>query len=99
MPADQQAVRVDAIRGAGNQGDVVLARDLVQAIGLCRQHDLDLVHNVLETVAGDLDVEGIAFLGGVEVVEHRGVRQASVAGDDGVRALAADGKVGAIQVA
>ena len=48
---------------------------------------------------GGFDVEDVADLDAGELVEHGGVAQAGVAGEDGVRGFAADGQGGAEEVA
>ena len=54
---------------------------------------------VFEVASGDFDVEDVADLDAGELVEHGGVAQAGVAGEDGVRGFAADGQGGAEEVA
>lgn len=61
MGTNQDAVGTDAVGGAGHQGQQILIRHALEVIGLLRQHHLDLVHEVLQFVAGDLKVDDIAF--------------------------------------
>ena len=98
---DEQALRVHAVWGAGEQGHLVLAgRDLevVEMVGI---HHFDAGDLVGEGFADHFDVEEVAdlALAQAEFVEHHPVGETGVRGDDGVRVLAAHGQGGAVHVA
>ncbi|CAB0812602.1 hypothetical protein FRC0195_01940 [Corynebacterium diphtheriae] len=99
MPGDQQAMGVDAVGSAGDEGHQIPVRLHRQPIGLVGQYDVDGLDLVLQLFARHRDVEDVADGDLLQVVEQRGVGQARVGGDHRVRRVTADGKVRAEEVA
>ena len=89
---------VDAVGRAGDEGDQVASRDLAQGVGLLGLDDGDVVDLVLEGLPQGGDVEDVALLELVEVVEHGRGGQPGVAGEDCVGGGAADRQARAEQV-
>ena len=90
---------VDAVGGAGHQGDVVLAVHHFQFVHLGGQHDGDLVHLVGQLPVQHGDGEGVAHLQSVQMGEQLGAGQAAVGRDHRMGALAAHRQAGAFQMA
>lgn len=98
VAAHEKAVGVDAVGGAGDQGDQVFTKLRAEGFHLVWGHHFDLVYLIFQFVAGCLDEEEVVFFYILEVVKQCGVWQAGVSGEDGVRSLAADGEIGAEEV-
>ena len=94
----QKAVGVDAVGGAGHQGDVILAVHHLEVVRLGGQYNGDLVHLVGEHAVQDRDGEGVAYFQLVQIGEQLGAGQAAVGRNDRVGALAAHRQAGALQV-
>ncbi|CAB0968424.1 hypothetical protein FRC0457_01935 [Corynebacterium diphtheriae] len=99
MPGDQQAMGVDAVGSAGDEGHQIPVRLHRQPVGLMGQDDVDGLDLVLQLFARHRDIEDVADGDLLQVVEQRGVGQARVGGDHRVRRVTADGKVRAEEVA
>ena len=89
----EQPVRVHAIRGARHQRDPILPVDHAQLRRVIRFDDADVVHLVGQGLAHDLQVDEIALHHLVEPREHGRSDQSAMAGDDGVRARPATGRL------
>ncbi len=98
MARHQQTMSVHAIRRAGHQRDAVLAFDHTQPRGVRRQNHLDAVDLIAERLAHHLDVEEVARAHLVQSCEHRRLHQTAMAGEHRMRARAAHGKAGAVQM-
>lgn len=94
----EQTVRVDAVRRAGDERGPVLPGADAQEGRVGRVDHADAVDPVGERGAADEDVEHVATAGFVEAGEQEAVGQPRVPGQHRVRALAADGQAGAVQV-
>ena len=92
-------MRVDAVGGAGHQGDVILAVHHLEVVRLGGQNDGDVVHLVGEHAVQHGDGKGIAHFQPVEIGEQLGAGQAAVSRNDRMGALAAHRQAGALQVA
>ena len=89
---------VDAVGRAGDEGDQVASGDLAQGVGLLGLDDGDVIDLVLEGLPQGGDVEDVALLELVEVVEHGRGGQSGVASEDRVGGGAADRQARAEQV-
>ena len=92
MAAHQQAVGVDAVGGAGDEGEVVLLRVDLELGHLGGEHDADLVDLVGDRAVEDGDSPVVAGGQLVKVGKEPGAWQAAVAGDGAVGPDAADGE-------
>ena len=99
MAANQQAVRVDGVGCAGDQGTQVLPRNNAQIPRLLRQDDADLIHLVGQHLVQRPDDEGITLGQLVDIGEQTGRRQTTVSGQDTMGTRAADGQRRALDVA
>lgn len=97
--SDEESVAVAAVGGAGEEGEVVVAVDAFEFVGLVGSYDEDLVDAVGEGVAEDVDVDEVSDGEFGEPVEHGGVGHAGVPGEDGVGVGAADGQGCPVEVA
>ncbi len=69
VAAHQKAVGVDAVGGAGHQGDVILAVHHLEVVRLGGQYNGDLVHLVGQHPVQHRDGEGVAHLQPVQMGE------------------------------
>ena len=90
---------VDAVGGAGHQGDVILAVHHLEVVGLGGQYNGDLVHLISQHPVQHRDGEGVAHFQLVQIGEQLGAGQAAVSRNDRVGAAAAHRQAGALQVA
>ena len=90
---------VDAVGGAGHQGDVILAVHHLEVVRLGGQYNGDLVHLIGQHPVQDRDGEGVAHFQLVQIGEQLGTGQAAVGRNDRVGAAAAHRQAGALQVA
>lgn len=90
---------VDPERGAGDEGQEVLAGLHEEALRVLRLDNERLAHAVGDHLAVDLDGEGVADVDAVEVGEELGRGEAAVSGEHRVGGGAADRQGGALQVA
>ena len=90
VPADEQAVGVDAVGRAGDQCTEILIGIDLEILQLLGENDSNLVNLIGEGAVEDLEQELVARLELVDVGEQLRGRQASVSGHRAVGALAAD---------
>ena len=96
---DQKALGVDPIRGAGQQGAVVLALDDLQVLHVVWLDNVNRVDLIADLPVQDRDRKAVAKLDLVQVGKQGRAWQAAVANQDGMGRLAANRQARALQVA
>ena len=92
MAANQQTVRIDAVRRAGKKSAQILVFLNGQIGKIIRFHDADLVHFISQCSVQDVEQKLIAYHELVKIRKQPGGRQPAVTGQNGMRPLATDRK-------
>ena len=99
LTAHQKAVRVDAVGGAGHQGDIIHPLCGEQLVGLGRQHNGDLIDLIGQHPIQHRDGKAVAHLQLVQIGEQLCTGQAAVRRYDRMRSGTAHGQAAAFQMA